>query len=454
MGRLAMQLCFTVLLLLNLCLLLFGQLAMSFSVEYKVYSIVGEVAAERFEYSLFSGAAELYRRGLWPLATAIMLFSGAWPHLKLAVMLVVTWRPRLAQHAWAQRVHGPGKMSFFDVLVVALIIIIINVDVSYSIAGGAWLQATAGSGVFAFAGAIAAAQLLGAGLGLGAEGALLPTQGLRRRNVPPAQALALAQAQAQAQAQVRAAEGLGRGVRWDVASRTGGAAQQVTLVLALLACGACFLAFNFGAAATVHASMVTSVGSATLSAFDFSVFSGWALCAQHSAHGGGAANARLAAVGLLLVTVVPFVELAALAVLVLGRRRCAAHRRWRGMVRTLGHWSCLDVFLLAAFACRQQVPALAGSLDPHFDCEVALNWPTFVGLLGVVLFDSLRAWLLRAHLAALLEEERLGAVEGDLDGLGGDSVQLLVKGGGDDDDDGDDAGQGQGAAAAVVIGFV
>ena len=66
-----MQLCFTVLLLLNLCLLLFGQLAMSFSVEYKVYSIVGEVAAERFEYSLFSGAAELYRRGLWPLARRI-----------------------------------------------------------------------------------------------------------------------------------------------------------------------------------------------------------------------------------------------------------------------------------------------------------------------------------------------------------------------------------------------
>ena len=475
------QLLLLALLLLNLTLLLAGQLATSFSVEYEILGpFQNVVSGKRFEYSLFSGCLELYSRNLWQLATLILLFSGVWPHLKLLAMTAVVWRPRLRYHRWVQRVHAPGKFSFFDVLVVALVAIIVFVEVSFSVAGSAWLQATAGRGVFCFAAAIALQQLLGAVLGMGEEEGLSPRQGLRRR-----QHAACAPRSPRAGAATRQVGMLAgsSAVRWDLASKLGGAAQQMSLVLALLACGSAYACLNFGAAASVVSSVHAQyVGPVTLSTFDFSVFGGWAVCAAHTTHDGGSGgnggstssgsqgignNARLAAVGVLLVTVLPFVELAMLAALVLSRMRCAAHRRWRALLRALGHWSCLDVFLLAAFVTQQEVPALATALDPHFETTVTLNWPTFVGVGGVLVFDSLRQWLLRRHMAALLEEERIwGESDIDFDGDSGDSVQLLAFEDEDSCDGGDGEGnggtdwadggdeEGQNAASVTMIGVV
>lgn len=134
----------------------------SFSVYYSV-PIAG-ISGVTFEYGMWEGIRKLYEERIFAVALVIFLFSGIWPHVKLALLYLSSWIPavsykRLTYFRWLSEL---GKWSLVDVWVVTLIVVIVRLKTGMLKGPFAdvWFQGVGESGIFVFLAAIIFSQIL------------------------------------------------------------------------------------------------------------------------------------------------------------------------------------------------------------------------------------------------------------------------------------------------------
>ena len=164
----------------------------------------------------------------------------------------------------------------------------------------------------------------------------------------------------------------------------------------------------------------------------YTLFNCWVAAAK--AEHMGQQNRVLAVIATLVVVALPIFELMALASLLLVPMQNVDHRRWHRLCSWVENFSCLDVFLLALFAMKVEVPRLSHAINQHFTCTVEILPSAIVCAVGSCIIDISRSMLLCMHLAVLKQEERLAAVCDD----NGYAVMQLLPADGSDVQLGDD----------------
>ena len=152
----------------------------------------------------------------------------------------------------------------------------------------------------------------------------------------------------------------------------------------------------------------------------YTLFNCWAAAAK--AEHMGPQNRLLAAIATLVVVALPLCELIALAGLLLVPMQNVDHRRWRSLCLWTENFSCLDVFLLALFATKVEVPRLSHAINQHFACEVEILPAAIVCAVGACIIGTLRSILMAMHLTVLDTEEHMTAVCED----GGGAAMMLL----------------------------
>ena len=154
-ATLATQAAFVVILITNLGLLLGGQSSDSFAVYWAAPSV--GLDGVTFQYGMWKGISKLWEEGIYGIAWLLIICSGVWPIIKLALLLVAGLLP--SHHLNATHRHQLlytlctlGRFSFIDVWVVVLVVLTIRVD-TQSLPGldvELWIQAAAKGGVVLF----------------------------------------------------------------------------------------------------------------------------------------------------------------------------------------------------------------------------------------------------------------------------------------------------------------
>lgn len=403
--------CLVYLLVLTIITLLCGQNLESFRVQYHIDARITE-RQTTFDYSLWKGIEELMKHKLYALAWLLLIFSGAWPHVKLLSLLGGAVQGDRAP-SWVvsclKVLSALGKWSFFDALVVALITIVFRVDITEMIpvidtkAYSAWLQAEAGVGLYLFTASIMCSQVLG--------------EVVIRRASPPDKPM-------------------NNPARWALRRQIGCIG---TTILTLVLLG---VLTTYVVAQSIPCFSVTSeidfkpygvpLYKRQLQNVTISPIEGWmqGFTINHI----GYKNRAIVGFSSLLVTLFPCLEVCSLMVMLWLPFTDAQHRTWGRIGDRINHWACLDVFLAVLFVSHAQVPILASQLNKHFHCSLTILQPTWALFAAVIMLLPARTYLTQVHHGVLETRTESGHSRGmDDNTIGGDDddasgMQLLEQG--------------------------
>lgn len=133
-------------------ILLLGQQSNSFSIEYSIDIV--KAKGVTYSYNLWDGLHKLHDDKLYVIYTFLLMWSGIFPYLKIAILLisvcVLKNQSRINMLQW---LGFFGKWSFADIWTIVLLSLSINLDGNYSILHTAvrvYLQAVALDGARVF----------------------------------------------------------------------------------------------------------------------------------------------------------------------------------------------------------------------------------------------------------------------------------------------------------------
>ena len=329
-----------------------------------------------FEFTLANSVKDMWQAKVYPLSVLIAVFSGGWPYLKLALMLVA-WvvPPRLMAVPRRGRLLGAldalGKWSLIDSFVMTLFMVAFRFHIETQPMPGAEAVEAAREGSWATA-AEAIAVL---------DVTVEPRLGFYSFLLASVLSLVLGHITLgwHRAALESAAKGAGAGAAAAAASPFSAVATQHVALWRRLKGGRRYRLFAGVSVATclaASAALVVIGARATSLRFDFKGLAG-AVLGSSAAHRNfsllslasglpGASSAPHSA-GVVLIQAalyvfalaMPLAQLASLAVLWLAPLSRSAQLRIATVAEVAGAWAALDVFLVAAFAAVLQIRQFA-----------------------------------------------------------------------------------------------
>eukprot|EP01105_Mastigella_eilhardi_P004643 TRINITY_DN161_c0_g3_i1.p1 TRINITY_DN161_c0_g3~~TRINITY_DN161_c0_g3_i1.p1 ORF type:complete len:1067 (-),score=233.61 TRINITY_DN161_c0_g3_i1:1526-4726(-) len=122
----------------NMALFVLSNTAGGTSVHININTGMGKVVStpSLFTFDLASSVREMWKAGVWPLSLLIAVFSGAWPYLKLLMMLLSWTVPRrLLPVRYREYVlmflDALGKWSLLDSYVMVLMLVAFHMDIKF-----------------------------------------------------------------------------------------------------------------------------------------------------------------------------------------------------------------------------------------------------------------------------------------------------------------------------------
>jgi len=122
----------------NIATFVFSNKGVGAAVKLKLR--VGEVAPELptlFEFSLVNTIVDMWKAGVYPLSILVAVFSGGWPYLKLALMMIcwlfpLSWLPETRRETLLMALDALGKWSLIDAYVLSLMLVAFRFSISNS----------------------------------------------------------------------------------------------------------------------------------------------------------------------------------------------------------------------------------------------------------------------------------------------------------------------------------